>query len=445
MKGRLKLMSVFLLICLGVVMLSGVSGAQEKTELQLKIKADSIVLQWNGSKKESYHIYKRTGKGKFAVIDTVKGKKYTDTDVKSGETYSYCIKLKGNKKIKSEHKEALYLASPVMKKPAVSGSGITLKWKGVPGAEDYVIYRRESGVKAKRLGRTDNTTFFDNTAQTGKNYTYTVKGAKGKTVGAVSKVTVGRLSSPALHSLKRSADGLLLSWDRVETAEEYLIYRKKYGSAKWKKAGTVDASQLSFEDKKAASGVKYSYFVKAVSGNSISVYEGKNLSAVCLKAPADFSLKKDGKKITLSWKKTEGAEKYQVYKKTGNGKWKKLRETKKLTCTDTLKNTKARVTYKVRAVAVKTKGAFSLELKNSRVDPSKPMVALTYDDGPHPVNTHRILDTLEKHGARATFFVVGSRISEYSDCVERQGKLGCEVANHSFSHDTLSVISEKKV
>ncbi len=445
MKKMIKLMSVLMLVCLGTVLLSGVSSAQEKIELKLKIKADSIVLQWNGSKKEDYYVYKKTGKGKFAVIDTVRGKKYTDRDVKSGETYSYCIKLKGNKKIKSEHKSSLYLAAPVIKKPAVSNGGITLKWNSTEGAEDYVIYRRESGIKAKRLGRTENLTFFDNTAQTGKLYTYTVKSVKGKTVSAVSKVTVGRLSSPVIRSLKRSTDSLILSWEKNESAESYLIYRKKYGSAKWKKVGTVGSSQLSFEDKKAVSGVKYSYFVKAASGYSISVYEGKNLSTLCLKAPADVTLKKDGKKIKLSWKKTEGADKYQIYKKIGSGKWKKFKETKKLTCTDSLKNSKDLVYYKVRAIADKTKGAFSDEVKNLRVDPAKPMVALTYDDGPHPINTHRILDVLEKHGARATFFVVGSRINDYSDCVERQGNLGCEVANHSFSHDTLSVISDKKV
>ncbi len=445
MKRLVKLMSFFMLICLGAVMLSGMSSAQGKINLQLKKKADSIVLQWDGSKKETYSVYKKTEKGKFAVIDKVEGKKYTDKNVKSGETYTYYVKLKENKKVKSEHKSAVYLAPPVMKKSAVSNAGITLKWKRTEGAEAYAVYRKAEGEKNKRLICTDKTSFTDTTAEKGIIYTYTVKSVKGKAVSISAKVKVGRLNAPELASLKRSGEGLVLTWKKSEVADNYVIYRKNYDSNKWRKVGKVNSTQLSFEDKTAANGEKYSYFVKATAGDSAGIYEGKSLSATCIKAPAGFTLKRDGKKIKLSWDKKEGATKYQIYKKTGDGKWKKLKESKKASCTDTLKNTKIFVSYKVRAVTEKGKSAFSSVRSNRDVDPSKPMVALTYDDGPHPVNTHRILDVLEKHGARATFFVVGERISAYKDCLERQNDLGCEVANHSFSHASLSSNSDKKV
>ncbi len=443
MKRTLKFMSVLMFICLGFFMLSGASSAQEKINLQLKKKADSIVLVWNGSKKESYTVYKKTGEGKFIKTDKVKGKKYTDKNVKSGEAYTYCVKK--NKKVKSEYKAAVYLAPAVMKKTGISNAGITLKWNVAEGAEAYVVYRKQEKGENKRLGKTAETFFTDTTAEKGVIYTYSVKSAKDKNVSTAVSVKAGKLESPALTSLEKSAEGLILSWKKIDPAKEYIVYRKDFGGNKWKKVGKTDSLHLTFEDKTAKDGEKYSYFVKAKAGDSISLYEGECLSATCMKSPETFNLKVDGKKMKLTWDKKEDADKYQIYKKTGDGKWKKLKETDKLTFTDKIKSSKAFVSYKVRAMVGKSKTAFSHVVSNRDVDPKKPMVALTYDDGPHPVNTHRILDALEKHGARATFFVVGSRITSYKDCIERQAKLGCEIANHSFSHATLSVSKDKTV
>jgi peptidoglycan/xylan/chitin deacetylase (PgdA/CDA1 family) len=66
-------------------------------------------------------------------------------------------------------------------------------------------------------------------------------------------------------------------------------------------------------------------------------------------------------------------------------------------------------------------------------DPPEP-VYLTYDDGPHPVQTPRVLDVLSAWGARATFFVTGERAAAHPDIVERMVAEGHTVANHTWSH-----------
>ena len=71
------------------------------------------------------------------------------------------------------------------------------------------------------------------------------------------------------------------------------------------------------------------------------------------------------------------------------------------------------------------------------VDGSKPMVALTYDDGPSKY-TDSILDTFEEYDARCTFFLVGDRISWNEDQARREAALGCEQGNHTFSHNRLT-------
>ncbi len=61
-------------------------------------------------------------------------------------------------------------------------------------------------------------------------------------------------------------------------------------------------------------------------------------------------------------------------------------------------------------------------------------VALTFDDGPHPVDTPRLLDELERCGARATFFFVGVKARAHPDLVRRAARAGHEVASHSDTH-----------
>ena len=78
------------------------------------------------------------------------------------------------------------------------------------------------------------------------------------------------------------------------------------------------------------------------------------------------------------------------------------------------------------------------------VDPSKPMVALTFDDGPGKY-TDRLLDCLEKNGAKATFFMVGTGVSGYPATVKRMAKLGCELGNHSYSHAQFSTLSNESI
>lgn len=70
------------------------------------------------------------------------------------------------------------------------------------------------------------------------------------------------------------------------------------------------------------------------------------------------------------------------------------------------------------------------------IDKDKPMVALSFDDGPaFNGSTGRILDTLEKYGARATFFMVGSRINDSTEkYLKRELELGCELGNHTYDH-----------
>ena len=76
------------------------------------------------------------------------------------------------------------------------------------------------------------------------------------------------------------------------------------------------------------------------------------------------------------------------------------------------------------------------------VDPTRPMVALTFDDGPHAVYTDQILDILEKNGAVATFFEVARNLPKAPDAVRRAVDLGCEIGSHSYRHANLGKMDQ---
>lgn len=79
------------------------------------------------------------------------------------------------------------------------------------------------------------------------------------------------------------------------------------------------------------------------------------------------------------------------------------------------------------------------------IDPNKPMIALTFDDGPSKNYTPMILDVLKENDANATFFVLGSEVKKNKDILIRMVKEGNEIGNHSYNHNDLTSISDDEL
>ena len=79
-----------------------------------------------------------------------------------------------------------------------------------------------------------------------------------------------------------------------------------------------------------------------------------------------------------------------------------------------------------------------------RIDPDKPMIALTFDDGPGP-GTRRILRALESVDGRATFCMVGDRVNDYAQTARMVAEQGSEIATHTLSHPNLAKLSAGEV
>lgn len=72
-----------------------------------------------------------------------------------------------------------------------------------------------------------------------------------------------------------------------------------------------------------------------------------------------------------------------------------------------------------------------------RVATREPAIALTFDDGPDPEETPAVLELLERHGARGTFFMVGRSVRRHPEIVARAAAAGHAVANHSWDHPSF--------
>ena len=104
-------------------------------------------------------------------------------------------------------------------------------------------------------------------------------------------------------------------------------------------------------------------------------------------------------------------------------------------------NEKVQHYKKVVNIQISIKERNVLNHANIFINPDRMMVALTFDDGPDPVNTNRILDVLEENNSRATFFVMGYKVDSCQDEIRRAYEMGCQIGNHTYNHPDLTKIS----
>ena len=81
------------------------------------------------------------------------------------------------------------------------------------------------------------------------------------------------------------------------------------------------------------------------------------------------------------------------------------------------------------------------EKEGENMQEEKKKIALTFDDGPHPVYTPEMLDLLKEKNIKATFFLLGEQVEKYPDIVKRMNDEGHLIGNHSYKHEQLSKLS----
>jgi polysaccharide deacetylase family sporulation protein PdaB len=83
--------------------------------------------------------------------------------------------------------------------------------------------------------------------------------------------------------------------------------------------------------------------------------------------------------------------------------------------------------------------------KLMRGDPDKKQIALTFDDGPHPAYTPKLLDILKQNDVKATFFLVGEMARKYPKLVRNEVAAGHSIGNHTYHHVNLTRIDVQDI
>ena len=181
---------------------------------------------------------------------------------------------------------------------------------------------------------------------------------KAKAICDICKMEYGMQISIEKPSITaKSTNGTtIIRWKKVINASGYKVYRAKKKKGKYELLNTTEA--LSYSDSSIIGGRNYYYKVAAYYKNESTTING-GASDVVLQVGTlkKVSLRVKNKKkstASLSWKKADGAKKYQIYRATGKkGKYSKITTTKKLTYEDTSLSKNKTYYYKVRAYYVK--------------------------------------------------------------------------------------------
>lgn len=415
-----------------------------------------VKVYWKQTKTaDKYRIYRKTADSDWKYLDTV-GKNestFKDKTVKNGGNYIYTVRAIDGK-YKSGYDRAGvktdYVSAP--KELSIKNyysDSIRVKWNSVEGAESYVVYRKDSKNKnLVKVGETKKRQYKDENIVNDRKYTYSVKakGGNGGISGYSKNIKLTALKTPTEIKLNCTDAGVNISWKKMSSASGYRVYRKQKGESDWDLIKKVnEASTTSYIDKKVKNGKTYSYRVMQIKGSEKGSYLKDGVSIKFIKAPV-LSAEHSPKGIVLTWNKAKVGTGYDIQRKAqGEKKWKTiatLSSLKTLTYRDSKPVYGDKNNYRV---VVKDANLISNTFSLYGINPKKKMVALTYDDGPYTPVTNQILDVLEEYNGRATFFVVGSRVSTYKDCIKREVKLGCEIGNHTYNHTILTSVSSSKI
>lgn len=250
-----------------------------------------------------------------------------------------------------------------------------------------------------------------------------------------------------------SQSSVELNWKKVGSADGYNIYRASGGDFE-KVAQVENNNELKISLDNLEPCTKYNFCIKAYKMSGKKMYESEEASSVEIcTIPGEQELvasPQAGGAVLLTWQPVETASGYDIeYSQSDD-----FSDCQQESFSD-FEQTQAQIEelsvntdyfFKARTFVdfnnERLYGEWSQPAKvtvfdkqDESLDPSKPMVAFTFDDGPsYNGASDRILDVIEKYGVKATFFMVGTNAKANSSNVKRKVELGCQIGNHTYDH-----------
>lgn len=280
-------------------------------------------VSWNAVTGASqYYVYRRDS-GSWKKIGATNKCYYTDTSsLTEGVKYTYTVRAVNGKTMSYYQAGLEYyaLATPVLKSAANTETGVAVEWAEVFGADSYVLYRKVSGGSWKQIAEVRGVTYTDTAAVSGTAYLYTVRASKEGVLSwyDTKGLSVYYLQTPGNLEVSRTVNSALFRWDSVDGATNYRVYRKTTGGWEYL-ATTTDTSYKDTVIIQKTTGCTYT--VRAYNGSKSSWYSTQGVYFSNPATPVMTGAENLQEGIQVTWEKIEGAECYDIYRKTVYGGW----------------------------------------------------------------------------------------------------------------------------
>ncbi len=325
----------------------------------------SVVLRWEEvTGAEGYTIYRSNTKiDHLMTIETVDETEYVFEFAPCNTPICFYVRAIHEKEAANSALSSVVMRNADLPRPVVTASNVAssgkikLTWDAVHGAEKYYIYRRTgTGGEYKYLTSTTKTSFVNTSAEVGTAYYYKVKAVHSNTsANSAQSVAVGRtcdLARPVITTSNVASSGKIkISWDAIDGAEKYYIYRATSKDGEY--GYLTSTTKTTITNTSVEAGEAYYYKVKAVHSNTnansaLSAASGRTCDLA--RPVVSISLSSSGKP-KLTWDAIDGAVKYYIYRSTSeNGEYKYLTSTTKTSLTNTSAEAGTTYYYKVKAV-----------------------------------------------------------------------------------------------
>lgn len=316
------------------------------------VDTNSLTLSWDASDADdvdSYLIYLDNYNDALVSTSDVT---YQVSDLDANHKYVFRIVVKdksGNlsqpSMIEVTTLKELEIVEPVsdIDIEQISYKEIKLSWQPCLFATEYDIYRKgyKETSQFEYVDTVKDCLYHMTGLKTGKQYSYYIVAKNEEMCAEASPIVIyatALTGNVQLGLTKLSDTKFKLSWNKIDGATRYIIYRKRNDDA-YKKVLTLGGEDLTYTTSEMPSG-NYSYIVKAGrydSKDRVMTGASNEVKGMSVYAVPEIDTKSlDSKKIEVSWKKVEGVTHYEVYRATSlDGKYTKFTTTKNLSYTFT--------------------------------------------------------------------------------------------------------------
>lgn len=311
-------------------------------------QGSTVKLTWNSIQgATNYRIYRKLPSDQkwTTIANNVTDKVYYDKTAQSGQSYYYTVKAKNASYNSDITSSALLtaLATPLLKDVIIADTGVKVTWEAVGGAESYSIFRRTLSGSWENIGTSKITEFLDTNA-TAKTtpHLYTVRAVIGSLKsnympdGVSNFVKVDSVDALFESNQETNTAFVTVTW-KASNAENYEIYRSENGATPVLLTTVSGAETQSYIDNSITQGASYSYTIKPVKTNKLSVSVASEtvkwphppVPVVPVLATPYYANTELGDRIEVQWEEIETAETYDIYRKTADSDWTYLKTVEK--------------------------------------------------------------------------------------------------------------------